>query len=101
MPDARALEKRMATISDLGSKTDQNHDCTGSRPPAGPRASLRNSASGAPSISSSGGSTANFSAASENVLVVTKKPLWLLVWWIVPRNFWSIGEPTMPLWNLH
>ena len=34
-----------------------------------------------------GFSAANFSAASEKVLVVTKYPLWLLVWWIVPRDF--------------
>ena len=34
--------------------------------------------------------------------MVTKNPLWLPVWWIVPRNFWSSGEPTTPrLWYLH
>ena len=69
---------------------------------AGPSASWTSSTSLGPSISSMGCSATNFSAASENVLVVTKKPLWLRVWWIVPRNFWSSGEPTTPrLWYLH
>ena len=36
------------------------------------------------------------------VRVVTKNPLWLAVWWTVPRNFCKAGEPTTPfLWYLH
>ena len=80
----------------------QNQAGSGSLVAPGPIAARTSSTSRGPSTSSIGWSAANRSAASVKVLVVTKNPLWLPVWWIVPRNFWSSGEPTTPfLWYLH
>src|SRR5438477_618396 len=57
----------------------QNQAGSVGRWPLGPRAWWTSSTSLGPSTSSIGCSAANFSAAIEKVLVVTKKPLWLRV----------------------